>query len=133
MVAIDPEDPGRVRQAGWLALRRWLWLAGQPVEVRRGARARFPSVRGEADDATVAQMYWIGELARGDGDIEVWLDRVFEDVMRRGGRAAMQSRADAARWRGDEAARSRWVARLGERASKVRDDRTAALARIAGW
>lgn len=127
-----PNDKGEP-VAGAELLAGTLDLLRQAEGQRRRGRMNLPGDEAaEADWLTAAQMYLVGEAARGEGDVEVWLDRVFSRPTRSGGRAALRARAEAARWRGDAEAAQRWEARAATIQGWIVDDRSAALVRIAG-
>jgi hypothetical protein len=109
-----------------------LALLGQRGSERRRQRMTLaPEPQDRVDVVTPFEMFLVAETARGDGDVEVWLDRIFVRAMRHAPRSAMQARADAASLRGDTRAAQEWQARADALQRLIMDDRTAALARIA--
>jgi uncharacterized protein HemY len=64
-------------------------------------------------------------------DVEVWLDRLFDEEHKSQPVRAMLARAEVARWRGDAAAEERWLERAARMRALVRDYPTMLLAHLA--
>jgi hypothetical protein len=108
-LAPDAESRSSLLQtlAFWDGARR------APAGERRAVR--YAAVELHAGDAPRARApYWLlagGLVGSGDGDVEIWLD-AFSAAQPRmmGMRGYAWARAEAARWRGDDAAAKRWSA-----------------------
>ena len=114
------------------ALEGWRAALAAPPEVRRALRYAVLQRRGDAPlDAFAAYLTLGGELARGEADVEIWLDAfgVF-DARRTSLRAYAWARAQAARWRGDADAAARWEARVRALAKAAADPKHGELAAI---
>ncbi|HZO15568.1 MAG TPA: hypothetical protein VFB62_19985, partial [Polyangiaceae bacterium] len=118
------------------ALSGFLRLAAMPEKERRRARIAVSQLSwvGETLDVLPAALFVVGAAA-GTGNVEVWLDRMCalemaiepDDL-----RLWMRARAAAARWRGDEAAMTRWNERLARLGGLVKDPRAAVIAHAGG-
>jgi hypothetical protein len=53
-------------------------------------------------------MFVVATIVPSEASVEVWLDRVFQDVHREQPIRAMLARAECARWRGDAASERLW-------------------------
>lgn len=112
------------------ALVQWIDLATMKEDERRPLRW---SLRLQRPPSSVlpAVMALAARVVPDDTDREVWLDRLFHDEQRRQPVRAMLARAEAARWRGDGEAETRWL----ERAARLRklqvDYPTSLLAHLA--
>jgi hypothetical protein len=137
-----PAAPGELPESSLdsphATIAAWLRLASLPDAERARARNKAAPVLlfDEARDALPAVVYVVGEAARG-ADVEVWLDRMFarwaldaNEAMPL--RLLLWARAEAARWRGDDAAAKRWRERAGRLFALIRDPKQALLAQVVG-
>jgi hypothetical protein len=126
-----------------LDLGAWRALALASPDERRRVRARLPSLGTEwpsYPDVMPAVMFVAGQIAAdaeaNHAGIEVWLDHAFASELlgsRIGGlRVTLLARAEAARWRGDEASARSWADRAAALSKPIEDERTALLAFHAG-
>ena len=119
---------------GW-----WQALTASPQQRRKERpklrllelRTEYVSLGRGCDDITPYQMYLVGEAVDDDGEVEVWLDRIFARVMR-SGRCALRARATAARWRDDEVNASTWQRRAKAMDKLINNDAAALLSAAAG-
>jgi hypothetical protein len=119
-----------LRDAGserFAALAMWVELAKLPEAERRSKRWNL-SMREPVDATLPAAMYVVSRVA--EGDLEVWLDRVFHEHHRHQPLRGMLARAEAARWRGDAAAEKRWLERATRLKKLCRDYPSSLLAQM---
>ncbi|RLB61437.1 MAG: hypothetical protein DRI90_11345, partial [Deltaproteobacteria bacterium] len=111
-------------------LTQWLELATAKEDERQALR--WSLRMGDPQPAVLpAVMAVAGQVVPDDVDVEVWLDRVFHDEHRRVPIRAMLARAEAARWRGDQAAERRWLDRAARLREPMDDYRSSLLAHLA--
>jgi len=107
-----PEAIGEHIKALDLESLRWWWRLATGGAVSQPAdRLLAPSHREVPMAVLPAMMYVVGRAVGNDGDVEVWLDRIFGRQHLSGDPRVMLARAEAARWRGDNEAAQRWERR----------------------
>jgi hypothetical protein len=113
--------------------RAWHDLIALPEPERAILRWRMRTVEiGSLPISLPAQMFVIGEAARGS-DVEVWLDHALGIFDRRlAGAPALRARAEAARYRGDAKAEADYLARAGRLEKLLGDPRQRALGSLIG-
>ena len=84
-----------------------------------------------AAEVLPAVMVVVGAAVPSSSDVEVWLDRIFDQVHRQDPVWAMRARAEAARWRGDGRSAVEWETRAGILTGLIEDYPSALLARFA--
>jgi hypothetical protein len=90
-----------------LDLAHWLALARTPEQER--VKQRWTLMMREPPGAVLpAAMFVVATIVPSEASVEVWLDRVFQDVHREQPIRAMLARAECARWRGDAASERLW-------------------------
>lgn len=111
----------------------WTDLVAMPDPDRATARWRMRGVDiGGLPIALPAQMFVIGQAARGL-DIEVWLDQQLGVFDRRlTGAPALRARAEAARLRGDDGAEAEWIGRAESLEKRFSDPRRRVLGSLLG-
>jgi hypothetical protein len=115
----------------------WLRL-GSPTAITEGERkplrwdlALHVSRGSAAGEVLPAIMVVVAAAVPTPSDVEVWLDRVFDELHRSDPVWAMRARAEAARWRGDGRAAVEWETRAGVLTGLVEDVPSALLAHFA--
>ena len=95
------------------AIDGWVGLTGADPSLRHAARWAALRDRGDAPPWLGVHLALAGRLiAPSEGDVEIWLDAVSAfDLRRFSLRSYAFARADAARFRGDAEAATRWDAR----------------------
>jgi hypothetical protein len=130
---LEPAAEGAEARAQ--ALAAWEAARTAAPEERRALRyAAFRHHAGDAPGALAPYLLLGGELLPpGDGDVEVWLD-AFAVTTSRGItlRAYAWARAEAARFRGDAAAASRWSERYRALVTLAAPAENAELAAVLG-
>jgi hypothetical protein len=111
-------------------LTEWVELASMAENARRPVRFEM-GLRNPPVGALPAAIYLVARAVQPDADVEVWLDRVFDDLHRRAPLQAMLARAEAARWRLAAEDERRWLDRAGHIRRRIRDLPTAFLAHLA--
>ncbi|MCA9520203.1 MAG: hypothetical protein KC609_04500 [Myxococcales bacterium] len=109
----------------------WWQLATSTAEKRRQRRRLISNVTNFPREVLPAVIDLVSRAAGRDGDVEVWLDRVFAYTSRAGVRDLVLARSVAALWRNDTRAAALWRARAERLNSLVTNYRTAVLAHIA--
>jgi hypothetical protein len=116
----------------------WLHIAQLPEDQKPRARvgAGHLLFYDEAREALPALLYVVGRAAP-DAGVEVWLDRMVarwaleaNDAMAL--RTLLWARAEAARWRGDEAAATEWQKRADSISALVVGPKEGVLAQVVG-
>jgi tetratricopeptide (TPR) repeat protein len=107
----------------------WTRLAAQPEETRRAGRWDL-SLATLSESALPAVMYVVSRAVPSMMDVEVWLDRIFQQEHRTQPTRAMLARAEVARWRNDPEAERNWQGRSAKLLGLVKDYRTSLLAHI---
>jgi len=107
----------------------WTRLAAQPEEARRANRWEL-SLATMSESALPAVMYVVSRAVPSMTDVEVWLDRVFQQEHRTQPTRAMLARAEIARWRNDPEAERTWHGRAAKLHGLVKDYKTSLLAHI---
>jgi tetratricopeptide (TPR) repeat protein len=116
----------------------WLHIAQLPEDQKPRARAGAEHLLfyDEAREALPAVLYVVGRAAPDTG-VEVWLDRMVARWALEGNdamalRPLLRARAEAARWRGDEAAAAKWQKRADSIAALVVGPKEGVLAQVVG-
>ena len=130
---LAPEAESREALSQTLAF--WDGARRAPPEERRATR--YAAVVQHVGDAPRARApYWVlagALLGAGEGQVEVWLDAFSAtDGRGMGMRGYAWTRAEAARWRGDEAAAQRWAATYQALVKLARGAGDAELAAVMG-
>lgn len=110
-------------------LAAWDEARGGDDAAQRAARYALLALRGDAPPWATVHLAAAQALAPAGGDVEVWLDAFYAfDVRRISRRAHAFARAEAARFRGDEAAAEMWRKRLAALSEVVGDATRAEIA-----
>jgi len=107
----------------------WLGLATRPEEERRVERWEL-ALPTPSQSALPAVMYVVSRAVPSMTDVEVWLDRIFQQEHRTQPTRAMLARSEAARWRNDPEGERTWQTRASKVLGLVKDYRTALLAHV---
>jgi tetratricopeptide (TPR) repeat protein len=107
----------------------WVGLATRPEEERRVERWEL-ALLTPSQSALPAVMYVVSRAVPSMTDVEVWLDRLFQQEHRTQPTRAMLARSEAARWRNDPEAERTWQTRASKVLGLVKDYRTALLAHV---
>jgi hypothetical protein len=118
-------------EGAWRDALAWWWTAATGDDALR--RQRRYLARGELgtsffdlEPVLPAVLYLVG-MAAGDGDRELWLDRMGDNLLAIEPRQLMAARAEAALWAGDAEAAAAWQARLATYQALAPDDRSGLL------
>jgi len=126
------EGAGELGEMGY-----WAEMVGKPDAEKRSLRRRFKEDlkrKGLVPTAALVPMMFVLGRMTGEGDdVEVWLDEAFAaPLAERDLLPLAWARAEAARWRGDEAAAKAWDERFARLQARIRDERGEALAAVVG-
>jgi hypothetical protein len=117
------------------ALLAWLLRlrAASPGD-RSTLRRKMIGLLSHAPPEVLAEVFYVtGEALAGDGDIPLFINRLWQGRAPMGGRAAWWARARAAAWRGDRSAAANWHERSGRFLRLSRGLLNAHLADAAGF
>ena len=107
----------------------WLGFATRPEGERRAERWEL-SLAVPSQPALPAVMYVVSRAVPSMSDVEVWLDRVFQEESRTQPVRSMLARAEAARWRNAPEAERNWQSSSAKMLGLIKDYKTSLLAHI---
>lgn len=105
----------------------WVGLATRPEEERRAERWEL-ALAMPSQPALPAVMYVVSRAVPSMTEVEVWIDRVFQQENRTQPIRSMLARAEAARWRNDAEAERNWQSRAAKMLGLIKDYKTSLLA-----